>query len=86
MKQDARIDECAASLASTEHLSDRCIAPFIRLQSFVTTMDEMYASVQASSGSTFVQIMRGTLQRQFDSMRRCVEKGLLGCPSSAGVF
>ncbi|PCG88855.1 Hypothetical protein PENO1_107850 [Penicillium occitanis (nom. inval.)] len=83
MKQDARIDECVASLASTEHLSDRCIAPFIRLQSFVTTMDEMYASVQASSGSAFVQIMRGTLQRQFDSMRTIVEKDVLSCPPSA---
>lgn len=86
MKQDARIDECIASLGSTEHLSDRCIAPFIRLQSFVTTMDEMYASVQASSGSAFVQIMRGTLQRQFDSMRELAEKDLSSCPSPTGVF
>lgn len=74
-----------ASLGSTEHLSDRCIAPFIRLQSFVTTLDEVYVSVQASGGRAAVQIIRGSLQRQFDIMRELVAKDLSKCPSSTGV-
>ncbi|RAO65224.1 uncharacterized protein BHQ10_001236 [Talaromyces amestolkiae] len=84
IEHDSRIDERIASLEYMEHLSDRCITPFIRLQSFVTTMDEVYASVQASGGRTAVQVIRNSLQRQFDSMRALVEVDLSSCPSSTG--
>lgn len=86
MKHDSQINECIATLDSNEQLSDRCIAPFIHLQSFVTTVDEVYASVQASGGKAFVQVMRGSLQRQFDSMRVLAEKDLSRCPSATGTF
>ncbi|RHZ53936.1 hypothetical protein CDV55_100724 [Aspergillus turcosus] len=81
-KHDGRTDECIESIASTEHLSDRWIAPFIHLQSFLATMDEVYASMQASGGRVLVQVTRGSLQRQFDSVRARVEKDLSRCPSS----
>ncbi|KGO68288.1 hypothetical protein PITC_066550 [Penicillium italicum] len=84
MKHDGRTIECIESIASTEHLSDRWIAPFIHLQSFLATVDEVYASMQASGGRVLVQITRGSLQRQFDSVRACVEKDLLSCPPSTG--
>ncbi|OKL59331.1 hypothetical protein UA08_05387 [Talaromyces atroroseus] len=81
MKHDARTDECIKSIASSaEHLSDRWIAPFIHLQSFMATIDEAYASMQASGGRILVQITRGSLQRQFDSVRACIEKDLASCP------
>ncbi|OGM41987.1 hypothetical protein ABOM_009510 [Aspergillus bombycis] len=82
MKHDGRIDECIESMASTEHLSDRCIAPFSHLQSFSATIDDVYASMQASGGRALVQVTRGSLQRQFDSVRARVEKSLSSCPSS----
>ncbi|KAF7136876.1 hypothetical protein CNMCM5793_006491 [Aspergillus hiratsukae] len=82
MKHDGRTDECIESIASTDHLSDRWIAPFIHLQSFLATVDEVYASMQASGGRVLVQVTRGSLQRQFDSVRACVEKHLSSCPSS----
>lgn len=85
MKHNSRIDECIASLGSTENPSDRCIIPFFRLQSFVTTMDEVYTSVQASGGTAAVQVIRNLLQRQFDSMKALVEKDLSSCSSSTGV-
>ncbi|CRL22066.1 Fungal transcriptional regulatory protein, N-terminal [Penicillium camemberti] len=82
MKHDGRIDECIESIASTEHLSDRWIAPFIHLQSFLATVDEVYALMQPSGGSVLVQVTRGSLQRKFDSLRACVEKDISSCPSS----
>ncbi|RAL01155.1 uncharacterized protein BO80DRAFT_464812 [Aspergillus ibericus CBS 121593] len=82
MKHDGRIDECMERIASTEHLSDRWIAPFIHLQTFLATMDEIYASMQASGGRVLVQVTRGSLQRQFDSVRARVEKDLSRCPLS----
>lgn len=85
MKHDGRIDECIESMAFTERLSDRWIAPFIHLQSFLATMDEVYASMQASGGRALVQVTRGSLQRQFDTVRASVEKDLASCPSSTGV-
>ncbi|BAE66532.1 unnamed protein product [Aspergillus oryzae RIB40] len=85
MKHDGRIDECIESMAFTERLSDRWIAPFIHLQSFLATMDEVYASMQASGGRALVQITRGSLQRQFDTVRASVEKDLASCPSSTAL-
>ncbi|KAE8415353.1 hypothetical protein BDV36DRAFT_311004 [Aspergillus pseudocaelatus] len=82
MKHDSRIDECIDSLASTGHLSDRWVAPFIHLQSFLATMDEVYASMQASGGRVLVQVTRASLQRQFDNVRAHVDKYLASCPSS----
>ncbi|EED20847.1 conserved hypothetical protein [Talaromyces stipitatus ATCC 10500] len=82
MKHDARIDDCVATLGSIGHLSDRCITSFIHLQSFLTTMDQVYASIHASGGRALVQVTRGSLQRQFDSMRVYVEKDLSNCPPS----
>ncbi|OOQ88219.1 hypothetical protein PEBR_14347 [Penicillium brasilianum] len=82
MKYDTRMDECIKSIASTEQLSDRWIAPFIHLQTFVAMMDDIYASIQPSGGRALVQVTRVTLQRQFDNVRARVEKELLGCPSS----
>ncbi|KAL5360053.1 hypothetical protein BJX96DRAFT_184298 [Aspergillus floccosus] len=82
MKHDGRIDECMERMASTERLSDRWIAPFIHLQSFLITMDEVYASMQASGGSLLIQVTRGSLQRQFNRVRECVENDLSSCPSS----
>ncbi|PYI12286.1 hypothetical protein BO78DRAFT_424755 [Aspergillus sclerotiicarbonarius CBS 121057] len=82
MKHDGRIDACMESIASTEHLSDRWIAPFIHLQSFLATMDEVYASMPASGGRVLIQVTRGSLQRQFDSVRASVEKDLSSCPLS----
>ncbi|PWY76701.1 hypothetical protein BO83DRAFT_436201 [Aspergillus eucalypticola CBS 122712] len=83
MKHDSRIDECLKSLASsstTEYTSDRWIAPFIHLQSIMATMDEVYASMQASGGSALVQVTRGSLQRQFDNLRTSIERDLPSCP------
>ncbi|GES57602.1 Zn2-Cys6 binuclear cluster domain protein [Aspergillus terreus] len=82
MKHDGRIDACMEHMASSERLSDRWIAPFIHIQSFLETMDEAYASMQASGGSLLVQVTRGSLQRQSDRVRACVEKDLSSCPSS----
>ncbi|KAK9234856.1 hypothetical protein V1525DRAFT_30916 [Lipomyces kononenkoae] len=82
MKHDGRIDEGMVSIASTGLMSDRWIAPFIHLQSFMATMDEVYASMQASGGRALVQVTQGSLQRQFDGVRACVERHLLSCPSS----
>ncbi|KAB8245276.1 hypothetical protein BDV35DRAFT_260732 [Aspergillus flavus] len=84
MKHDGRIDECIESMAFTERLSDRWIAPFIHLQSFLATMDEVYASMQTSGGRALVQVTRGSLQRQFDTVRASLEKDLASCPSSTG--
>ena len=85
MKHDGRIDECIASLASTEHLSDRWIAPFIHLQTFLATMDEAYAAIHASGGRVLVQVTRGSLQREFDRVKDRVEKDLTNCPLSTGM-
>lgn len=85
MKHDDRTNECIDSISSTEHLSDRWVAPFIHLQSFLATVDDVYASIQASGGRALVQVTRGSLQRQFDSVRACVEKDISSCPSSTGV-
>lgn len=85
MKHDGRIDGCIESIASTEHLSDRWIAPFIYLQSFLATVDEVYASMQSSGGRVLVQVTCGSLQRKFDSVRAYVEKDISSCPSSTGV-
>ncbi|KAE8142782.1 hypothetical protein BDV38DRAFT_267456 [Aspergillus pseudotamarii] len=85
MKHDSRIDECIESLASTGHLSDRWVAPFIHLQSFLATMDEVYASMQASGGRVLVQVTRASLQQQFDNVRAYVEKYLASCPSSTAT-
>lgn len=86
MKHDRRIDEFIENMASAEHLSDRWIAPLIHLQSFLVTVDEVYASIQASGGRVLVQVTRGSLQRQFDGVRAFVERHLSSCPSSTGVF
>ena len=77
MKHDFRTHVCVESIAATEHLSDRWIAPFIQLQSFLATMDEVYASIEASGGSALIQVTRGSLQRQFDSVRGICRKGPL---------
>ncbi|KAJ5196378.1 hypothetical protein N7449_006857 [Penicillium cf. viridicatum] len=82
MKHDVRTDECIESITSTEHLSDRWIAPFIHLQSFLATVDEVYASMQPSGGRVLVQVTRGSLQRKFYSVRACIEKDISSCPSS----
>ncbi|KAJ5228895.1 hypothetical protein N7489_009603 [Penicillium chrysogenum] len=82
IKHDLRTRECIESIAATEHLSDRWIAPFIQLQSFLATMDEVHASIEASCGSALIQVTRGSLQRQFDSVRASVEKDLSSYPSS----
>ncbi|KAJ5917169.1 hypothetical protein N7466_010723 [Penicillium verhagenii] len=82
MKHDDRIKECIQSMASTEQLSDRWIAPLIHLQAFLATMDEVYASLRASGGRALVQVTHGSLQHQFDSLRESLEKNLSACPSS----
>ncbi|EKV13293.1 hypothetical protein PDIG_39050 [Penicillium digitatum PHI26] len=82
MKHDSRIEECIESVVSTEDLSDRWIAPLIHIQSFLATVDEVYASMQASDGRALFQVTRGSLQRQFESVRACVEKDISNCPSS----
>ncbi|PYH76479.1 hypothetical protein BO82DRAFT_426114 [Aspergillus uvarum CBS 121591] len=82
MKHDGRTEECLAGIADAKHPSDRWIAPFIRLESFLVTMEELYASVQASGGRMLVQVTRGALQRQFDSLRAGIEKDLPSYPSS----
>ncbi|RAH44065.1 uncharacterized protein BO95DRAFT_417510, partial [Aspergillus brunneoviolaceus CBS 621.78] len=84
MKHNSRTEECLAGIASAERSSDRWIAPFIRLESFLVTMDEVYASVQASGGSMLVQVTRGALRRQFDSLSADIEKDLSSYPSSTG--
>ncbi|QKX64346.1 uncharacterized protein TRUGW13939_11520 [Talaromyces rugulosus] len=82
MKHDGRTDECIESIASTEHLSDWWIAPLTHLQFFLATMDEVYASIQASGGGVLVQVTRGSLQAQFDSVRAYLEKYISIRPSS----
>lgn len=88
MKHDDRIKEaveCLASSTTTGYASDRWIAPLLNLQSFMATMDEIYASMQATGGSALVQITRGSLQRQFDSIQTCIAKDLPSCPPSTGT-
>lgn len=89
MKHDSQIDECIKGLASsttiTEYPSDRWIAPFIHLQSFMATMDEVYASMPPTGGSALVQVTRGSLQRHFDNLRTSIEKDLPSCPPSTGT-
>ena len=85
MKYDSQTRECIESIATTGHLSDRWIAPFIQLQSFLATMDEVYTSIEANGGRALIQVTRGSLQRQFDSVRASVEKYLPAYPSSTGV-
>ncbi|GLB09361.1 hypothetical protein AtubIFM57258_005279 [Aspergillus tubingensis] len=86
MKHDGQIDECIKGLASftttTGYTSDPWIAPFIHLQSFMATMDEVYASMPPTGGSALVQVTRGSLQRQFDNLRTSIEKDLPSCPPS----
>ncbi|KAJ5171961.1 hypothetical protein N7492_004554 [Penicillium capsulatum] len=84
MKHDGQIDECITLISSTDQLSDRWITPFIRLQSFLATIDEVYTSMPASGGKALVQVTHGSLQRQFDSVRTCVENDLSSCPPSTG--
>lgn len=86
IKHDSRIDECMQSLTSTEHVSDSWIAPFIHIQSFITMMDEVHASMQTSGGKALVQVTRGSLLRQFDSVRTRVENDLPGFPSPTGMY
>lgn len=85
MKHDGRTDECIESIASTDHLSDQWIAPLIHLQSFLATVDEVYASIQASGGRALVEVTTGSLHRQFNSVRAYVEKCISSCPSSTGA-
>ncbi|GLA25748.1 hypothetical protein AnigIFM63326_002516 [Aspergillus niger] len=88
MKHDDRLEEaveCLASSTTTEYTSDRWVAPLLNLQSFMATMDEIYASMQATGGSALVQITRGSLQRQFDSIQTCIAKDLPSCPPSTGI-
>lgn len=85
MKHNSRTEECLAGIASAERSSDRWIAPFIRVESFLVTMDEVYASIQASGGSMLVQVTRGALRRQFDSLSADIEKDLSSYPSSTGA-
>ncbi|EAU38427.1 predicted protein [Aspergillus terreus NIH2624] len=56
MKHDGRIDACMEHMASSERLSDRWIAPFIHIQSFLATMDETYASMQASANAIRTEV------------------------------
>ncbi|KAJ5525615.1 transcriptional regulator family: Fungal Specific TF [Penicillium frequentans] len=76
MKRNIQIDECMRSLASTEHLSDRLVANFIHLQSFLATVDDVYASIQASGGIVQIQVMQGSLQRQLNDVKTSVEQSL----------
>lgn len=85
MKRNFQIDECIRSLASTEHLSDRLIANFIHLQSFLATVDDVYASIQASGGAVQVQVMQGSLQRQLNDVKTYVEQGLSNSPLLTGM-
>ncbi|KAF3400093.1 hypothetical protein F1880_008173, partial [Penicillium rolfsii] len=84
MKHDRRIDEFIENMACAEHLPGRWIAPFIHIQSFLATVDEVYASLQESGGKALVHVTRGSLQRQFDSVRALVERYLPSCPPSTG--
>lgn len=84
MKHDARMNQCLEIIKSTEHLSDRWIAPLIHLQSFLATIDEVCASMQASGGKALVQLTRSSLQRQFDIVKASVEQDLGSCPPPTG--
>lgn len=86
IKHDGRIDECMQSLTSTEHVSDSWIAPFIHIQSFLTMMDEVHASMQTGGGKALVQVTCGSLQRHFNSVRTRVENDIAGCPSPTGMY
>ncbi|KAJ5993843.1 transcriptional regulator family: Fungal Specific TF [Penicillium sp. IBT 35674x] len=80
MKRNSQMDECMRSLASTEHLSDRLIATFIHMQSFLATVDDVYASIQASGGTVQIIVMQGSLQRQLNDVKAFVEQGLSNSP------
>ncbi|KAJ5613923.1 hypothetical protein N7528_007577 [Penicillium herquei] len=82
MKHDSRVDVSIKSLTSTEQMSDRWISPFIKIQSFLGTMDEVNSSVHASGGRGLVQVTKNSLQRQFDNVRADIEKYLSNCPHS----
>lgn len=81
MKHDKRIDECLDNIeASSDHLSDRWIKPFVQLVSFGAKVDEAYISTQAAGGVSLIQVMRGALKRQLDSMMPSIEKVVSTCP------
>ncbi|PYH49023.1 fungal specific transcription factor domain-containing protein [Aspergillus saccharolyticus JOP 1030-1] len=85
LKHDGRTDDCLDSVASTRHASDRWIAPFIQLASFLATIDEVYASIQASEGRMLVQVTRGSLRRQFNSVKARIEEKLPSYPASTSI-
>ncbi|KAJ5703943.1 hypothetical protein N7493_011081 [Penicillium malachiteum] len=82
VKHDTRVDEFIKGLNSTEQFSDRWILPFIKLQSYLGTVDEVNSSVHASGGRALVQVAQSSLQRQFDNVRIDVEKSFSNCPPS----
>ncbi|KAJ5214986.1 transcriptional regulator family: Fungal Specific TF [Penicillium chermesinum] len=84
MRRDSQIDRCMRGLSSTKQLSDRWIAPFIHLQSFLATVEDVHSSVQPSGGVVQVQIMNNSLQQQFNNVKSSLEKDLTGIPSSTG--
>lgn len=85
MKHDKRIDECLESIAaSADHLSDRWIKPFVQLVSFGAKLDEAYISLQAAGGVSLIQVTRGALKRQLDSMMPSIEKVVSNCPLPTG--
>ncbi|KAJ5795635.1 transcriptional regulator family: Fungal Specific TF [Penicillium psychrosexuale] len=82
MSRDIQIDRCTWGLSSTEQIPDRWIAPFIQIQSFLATLDDVHASIQPSGGTVQVQVMHGCLLQQFNNLKASVEKDLAGIPSS----
>ncbi|KAL4876532.1 hypothetical protein BJY04DRAFT_199848 [Aspergillus karnatakaensis] len=80
---DIQLNECLSGLqVAKEHISDAWIAPFVNIQSFLATVDEVYTSLQGSGGIIRIQVITSSLERQLDTVRASIEKDLSICPSS----
>ncbi|KAI9154696.1 LOW QUALITY PROTEIN: Transcription factor himD [Paramyrothecium foliicola] len=88
LNHNARVDACLESLAaSTDHISDQWIPPFISLQSLLVRIHTSYDLLRGSTGgAVFVELTRGSLKRQLDRVKEEMEEHLANCPSSTGLF
>lgn len=81
MKHCKRVDECVATFEKpTQHLSDQYIPFLVRLNSFVTVIDESHDLLDSSeANSVLIQTTQVSLQRQFELLKSSVEIMALEC-------
>lgn len=75
MKHCKRVDECAATFAtSTEHPSDQYIPLFIQLCNFLSAIDESHDLLHENgANAVLIQTTQASLQRQFELLKSTVE-------------